>query len=103
MPLRVFFASLVLAFGAALAGCAKQPAAAAAGSNGNHRPLRIGLSLQELDNPYFAVMKQALDDAGRSIGAEVVVTDARHDITKQISDIEDLIQKRIDILLLNPT
>ena len=31
------------------------------------------------------------------------VTDARHDLTKQIADIEDLVQRRIDILLLNPT
>jgi ribose transport system substrate-binding protein len=48
-------------------------------------------------------MKQALDEAGRSLGAELFVTDARHDLTKQISDIEDLVQRRIDILLLNPT
>lgn len=61
------------------------------------------MSFQELDNPYFAVMKQALDEAGHAIGAEIFVTDARHDVAKQISDIEDLVQKRIDILLLNPT
>src|SRR4051812_3418890 len=65
--------------------------------------LRIGVSFQELDNPYFAVMKQAFDEAGKSIGAELYVTDARHDVTKQISDVEDLVQKGIDILLLNPT
>lgn len=83
-------------------GCAKSggtnPTTAAKSST-----LRIGMSFQELDNPYFAVMKQAFDEAGRSIGAEVFVTDARHDLTKQISDIEDLVQRRIDILLLNPT
>jgi ribose transport system substrate-binding protein len=61
------------------------------------------MSFQELDNPYFVVMKQALDDAGRSIGADIIVTDARHDVTKQVSDIEDLVQKGIDILLINPT
>ncbi len=65
--------------------------------------LRIGISFQELDNPYFAVMKEAFDKAGHSIGAELFVTDARHDVTKQINDIEDLIQKDIDILLINPT
>jgi ribose transport system substrate-binding protein len=86
----------------ALSSCSKShapeaPVAAKA------RVLRIGMSFQELDNPYFAVMKQAFDEAGSSIGAEVFVTDARHDLTKQISDIEDLVQRRIDILLLNPT
>lgn len=66
-------------------------------------PIQIGVSFQELDNPYFVVMKEAAEEAARSIGAELHITDARHDVTKQISDVEDLIQKGIDILLLNPT
>jgi ribose transport system substrate-binding protein len=102
--------SLVLLAAAALllAGCNKAPSspgASAASSSAANAPrgLKIAMSFQELDNPYFAVMKQAFDEAGRSLGAELFVTDARHDVTKQINDIEDLIQKRIDILLLNPT
>lgn len=99
--------SLLVMVGVALllfAGCSKPtgPAPASSAPPAAHA-LRIAMSFQELDNPYFAVMKQAFDDAGHSIGAELFVTDARHDVTKQISDIEDLIQKRIDILLLNPT
>src|SRR3954469_6398399 len=89
----------------ALASCSKPaaPAGSGTGSPARAPALKIGMSFQELDNPYFAVMKQAFDEAGSSIGAEVFVTDARHDLTKQISDIEDLVQRRIDILLLNPT
>jgi ribose transport system substrate-binding protein len=88
-----------------LGGCSKSanPAAGPEGAPSSARGLRIAMSFQELDNPYFAVMKQAFDEAGGSIGAELFVTDARHDVTKQINDIEDLLQKRIDILLLNPT
>lgn len=67
------------------------------------KPIQIGVSFQELDNPYFVVMKEAAEEAARSIGAELHITDARHDVTKQISDVEDLVQKGIDILLLNPT
>ena len=37
------------------------------------------------------------------IGAEVLYTDARHDISKQVSDVEDMLQKDIDILIINPT
>lgn len=64
--------------------------------------LVIGMAFQEMNNQYFIVMKEALIEAGESIGAEVIFTDARHDVNKQISDIEDMIQKGIDILLLNP-
>ena len=42
--------------------------------------LKIGMSFQEMNNPYFVTMQEALEEACASIGAEVVVTDARHDI-----------------------
>ena len=64
--------------------------------------LKIGMSFQELNNQYFVTMQEALKSAAESIGAEVITTDARHDVAKQVSDVEDMIQRRIDILLLNP-
>lgn len=86
-----------LAAVAALAVAALLPAAAHAA------PLRIGMTFQELNNPYFVTMQKALNDAAASIGAQVVVTDAHHDVSKQVSDVEDMLQKKIDILLVNPT
>lgn len=62
----------------------------------------IGMSFQELNNEYFVTMQEALESAADSIGAEVITTDARHDVSKQVSDVEDMIQRGIDILLLNP-
>jgi len=64
--------------------------------------LKIGMSFQELNNEYFVTMQEALESAAESIGAEVITTDARHDVSKQVSDVEDMIQQDIDILLLNP-
>lgn len=64
--------------------------------------LTIGMSFQELNNEYFVTMQEALESAADSIGAEVITTDARHDVSKQVSDVEDMIQRGIDILLLNP-
>ncbi|MDQ1183075.1 ABC transporter substrate-binding protein [Agrobacterium larrymoorei] len=65
--------------------------------------LKIGMTFQELNNPYFVSMQEALKEAAASIGADVVITDAGHDVAKQISDVEDMLQQKIDILLLNPT
>lgn len=67
------------------------------------KQLVIGMSFQEMNNPYFVTMNEALHDAAKTIGAKVIVTDAHHDINKQISDVEDMIQRGVDILLLNPT
>ncbi len=76
----------------------------AAGAGAQTPPrLRIGMTFQELNNPYFVTMQQALREAAGTLGATVIVTDARHDVAKQISDIEDMLQQRIDILLVNPT
>jgi ribose transport system substrate-binding protein len=66
-------------------------------------PLRIGMTFQELNNPYFVSMQKALNEAAASVGAQVFVTDAHHDVSKQVSDVEDMLQKKIDILLVNPT
>lgn len=86
-----------------IAGCSNSSSKTQGSTAAADKPIRIGVSFQELDNPYFVVMKEAVEEAAHSIGAELHLTDARHDVTKQISDIEDLIQKDIDILLINPT
>lgn len=66
-------------------------------------PLKIGMTFQELNNPYFVTMQKALKEAAATIGADVVITDAHHDVSKQVSDVEDMLQQNIDILLVNPT
>ena len=64
---------------------------------------KIGMSFQEMNNPYFVSMKAALDDATAQLGASVRVADAHHDVNKQIADIQDMIQQGVKILLVNPT
>ncbi|WDD92961.1 substrate-binding domain-containing protein [Burkholderia sp. FERM BP-3421] len=85
------------------AACALACGAAFASADAAAAPLRIGMTFQELNNPYFVTMQQALNDAAASLGAQVFVTDAHHDVGKQVSDVEDMLQKKIDILLVNPT
>ena len=65
--------------------------------------LKIGMTFQELNNPYFVSMQEALNTAAKSLGAQVFISDAAHDPAKQISDVEDMLQKGIKILLVNPT
>jgi ribose transport system substrate-binding protein len=66
-------------------------------------PPKIGMTFQEMNNPYFVSMQEALKEAAGQLGAKVVVTDAGHNVAKQVSDIEDMLQQGINILLLNPT
>ncbi len=66
-------------------------------------PIKVGVSFQELNNQYFVTMKNALQNAAGQRGVKLVFTDAHHDVLKQTSDVEDLIQQHVKILLLNPT
>lgn len=66
-------------------------------------PVKIGVSFQELNNQYFVTMKDALQKAAAQQGASIVFTDAHHDVLKQNNDIDDLIQQKINLLLINPT
>lgn len=66
-------------------------------------PIKVGVSFQEMNNEYFVVMNKALQEAVASVGGELYVTDAAHDVVKQFNDIEDLVSRDIKILILNPT
>ena len=38
--------------------------------------LKIGMTFQEMNNPYFVSMQEALNEAAAQIGAEVIVTES---------------------------
>lgn len=105
--------AIVLTMVMVLAGCTEGPAKTsdtASNTSGTETKaeasasgLKIGMSFQDMDNPYFVTMHEAFEEACSTMGAEAITTDAAHDVNKQISDIEDMIQKGIDILLINPT
>src|SRR5690606_1868356 len=63
----------------------------------------IGFSISTLNNPFFVTLKEGAEKEAKEAGAELIVVDAQDDSAKQLSDVEDLIQKKVDILLINPT
>jgi ribose transport system substrate-binding protein len=65
--------------------------------------VKIGLSISTLNNPFFVSLKEGAEAEAKAKGADIIVVDAQNDSAKQVSDIEDLIQKGIDVLLVNPT
>ncbi|MFO1442426.1 ribose ABC transporter substrate-binding protein RbsB [Bacillus sp. Bva_UNVM-123] len=65
--------------------------------------VKIGLSISTLNNPFFVSLKDGAEAEAKAQGAELVIIDAQNDSAKQVSDIEDLIQKGISALIVNPT
>jgi ribose transport system substrate-binding protein len=92
-----------------LAACSQQgpgesaPAAAStAGGTAGGKPV-IGLALSTQNNPFFVELKDGAQKAADASGVQLVVVDAQDDPARQISSVEDLIQKRVSVILLNPT
>lgn len=65
--------------------------------------ITVGLSISTLNNPFFVSLKDGAEKAAQAAGIDLIVVDAQNDTAKQISGIEDLIQKKVDVLLINPT
>lgn len=101
-----FVLSLVLVLATLLAACApaavtQQPAAteppAAEGG------VTLGLVLSTLNNPFFVSLRDGAQGAADAAGAELIVVDAQDDSAKMTAGIEDLINRGVDALLINPT
>jgi ribose transport system substrate-binding protein len=64
---------------------------------------KIGMVLSTLNNPFFVSMKEGAEKKAKELGYEIVVLDSQNDATKERSNVEDLIQQGVTVLIINPT
>jgi ABC-type sugar transport system substrate-binding protein len=81
---------------AAAAGCTRKESGGAAGE------FVVGFSQMESDNPWRIAQTRSLREEAAKRGVELVVTDAQGQTAKQVSDVEDLIARRVSLILLAP-
>lgn len=62
----------------------------------------IGFSISTLNNPFFVTLSEGAEAKAEELGATVSVVDAQDDAAKQASDVEDLIQQGVDLIMINP-
>lgn len=82
----IFFSSL-------LVGCTKE------NINDNKK---IGLIVSTLNNPFFVDLKSGIESEAKELGYDVIVLDSQNDPAKEVSNMEDISVKNVDIVLLNP-
>ena len=75
---------------------------AAQGSKEETPQLRFAFSIMQLDNPYFIAVKQGFEDRCEELGVESIIIDARYDVAKQVSDVENLIMQGVDGMMIAP-
>lgn len=62
----------------------------------------IGFSQVTLDSPFYVALMDAAKAEAEAKGAKLVYVDAQNNIEKQNKDIQDLITKGINVLIINP-
>lgn len=101
-PLLISMLSVLL-----LAGCStKAPGSSdsdKSSAGDKDKQIKIGLSLSTQNNPFFVSVKEGVEKAAKEEGAKLYTADAQDDSAKQSNDIQDLIEKGVDVLLINPT
>src|SRR5256712_11862817 len=66
-------------------------------------PPTVGLSISTLNNPFFVDLRDGAQAAAKRLNVTLVVLDAQNDSAREASQIEDLIQKRVAVIAINPT
>ncbi|PIP00118.1 substrate-binding domain-containing protein [Pleomorphomonas carboxyditropha] len=66
------------------------------------KDLKVGFSNRTLNGPYFSALTEHIKNKGAAEGWTVITTDARADLNKQIADVEDMLARDLDYLILNP-
>lgn len=105
MKCRITGCVVVLA-GLAIASCSQQgpgdTTAQAPGPAGSAQGT-IGLSVSTLSNPFFVALRDGAEAEARADGLKLLVVDSQNDPAKQIAGVEDLLQKKVSVILINPT
>ncbi len=88
----------VLSFGA----CTKSKGADVK-ANKSSDTVRIGLSMNTLNNPFFVDVVEGAKKAAKERGVELVVTDAQNQPSKQLADAENMLTSGLNLIILDPS
>ncbi|MBT2227922.1 substrate-binding domain-containing protein [Nonomuraea sp. NEAU-A123] len=102
---RLFRMPALLLALTALSACSVSatPGGATAGSSQKAEgPITIGFSQATQQSPFYVQLREGAEAAAKKAGATLYFADAGGDVTKQNNDIQDLVTRQVDILLINP-
>jgi len=68
----------------------------------SEKKLRFGFSIMQLDNPYFISVNKGFVEQCEKLGIEPISVDAKYDVAKQVSDVENFIEQKLDGIVIAP-
>jgi ribose transport system substrate-binding protein len=63
---------------------------------------RFGFSQVTLQSPFYVQLRDGAMAAAKADGDELIFLDANGDVSRQNNDIQDLITKKVDVLIIDP-
>jgi ribose transport system substrate-binding protein len=96
---RILSITLAVGMLGSMVGCGAKSSTSAATKK---KQLVIGLSMNTLNNPFFVDVKKGAEKGASDNNVKLIVTDAQNQASQQQSDIENLIQKKPDVLIIDP-
>ncbi|WP_019133147.1 ribose ABC transporter substrate-binding protein RbsB [Peptoniphilus obesi] len=102
---KIIVSLLVLVLAMGIVGCNKDNAANNTASTGGtaEGTTTIGFVVSTQTNPFFVTLKEGAEAKAKELGVELIVLDAQDDSTKAASNMEDLITRGVDVIVVNPT
>ena len=97
--------ALCAAIGCAAAACASNGGGKTTGtttSSSSNGTKTIGVSIQDLEAQFYQQMEAGMQSQAAKYGYKIIFVDANRDNSKQQSQVEDFISKRVDALVLTP-
>lgn len=64
---------------------------------------KIGLVVSTLNNPFFVDLEAGAKEKAAELGATLITLDSQDDSATEMSNVEDLINQKVDLILINPT
>lgn len=87
-----------------LAACSLEPPAYLQNSSGGDTEgdFKVGFSISTLNNPFFVTLNEGAKEKADELDLALTIIDAQDNAAKQASDVEDLIQQGVDLIMINP-
>ena len=96
---RYFALALALVLAVGLAGCGT----GGTDNGGGEGEYTIGLVVSTLNNLFFVDLRDGAQAKADELGASLIVLDSQDDAATELSNVEDLVNQGVDLIMINPT
>ncbi|UGY91528.1 substrate-binding domain-containing protein [Streptomyces gobiensis] len=100
-PTTALVTALVTALALALAGCGSENAEGTSPSAGKPSAITLGLSISDLDTPFFAELLAGAQAEAKAQGVSLRVRDARDEVSRQRQHLLEFTEQSLDAVVIN--